>query len=49
VPRLTELGAKPIGEVQDVGGGIKVARFADPFANIFAVIENPHFKVNDLL
>jgi len=32
-------------EVQDVGGGIKVATVKDPFGNIFGVIENPHFKL----
>jgi len=46
--KLAELGAVPRGEIQDVSGGIKVVRFADPFGNIFAVIENPHFKVADV-
>lgn len=40
---LTGLGATPRGPVQEVGGGIKVAEFVDPFGNVFAVIENPHF------
>jgi predicted enzyme related to lactoylglutathione lyase len=40
---LAGLGATARGPVQDVGGGIKVAEFADPFGNVFAVIENPHF------
>ena len=44
--KLAELGAIPQGAIQDVGGGIQVARFADPFGNIFAVIENPHFDAN---
>ena len=41
--RLIGLGATPQGEVEDVGGGIKVAEFADPFGNVFGLIENPHF------
>ena len=43
--RLLELGAKEFEEVQDVGGGIKVAMVKDPFGNLFGIIENPHFKV----
>ena len=43
VKRLVSLGAKPVDDVQDVGGGIKVATVADPFGNHFGVIENPHF------
>ncbi|MGH9882524.1 MAG: VOC family protein [Pyrinomonadaceae bacterium] len=42
---LLEKGATPHEEVQDVGGGIKVATVKDPFGNVFGVIENPHFKV----
>jgi hypothetical protein len=42
---LIGLGAKPRGPVQDVGEGIKVADFTDPFGNVFAVIENPHFDL----
>ena len=41
--RIEGLGANPRGGVTDVGGGIKVAEFDDPFGNLFAVIENPHF------
>jgi predicted enzyme related to lactoylglutathione lyase len=41
--RLLGLGAKMVGDVQDVGEGIKVATVADPFGNQFGVIENPHF------
>ena len=29
--------------VKDVGGGIKVGAVVDPFGNLFAIIENPHF------
>lgn len=41
--RLAELGAKLRGPIQDVGEGIRVAEFDDPFGNVFAVIQNPHF------
>lgn len=41
--RLVALGAKPRGPVQDVGEGIRTAEFDDPFGNVFAVIQNPHF------
>ena len=30
-----------------VGGGIKVASVRDPFGNLFGIIENPHFKLED--
>lgn len=43
VARLTQLGATVVGEIQDVGEGIKVATLADPFGNPIGVIENPHF------
>ncbi len=43
--RLLELGAKKHSEVQDVGGGIRVATVTDPFGNVLGVIENPHFKI----
>ena len=43
--RLLELGATKHEEVQEVGGGIKVATVKDPFGNIFGIIENPHFKL----
>src|SRR5688572_29953510 len=42
---LLELGAEPHEDLQDVGGGIKVATVKDPFGNVFGVIENPHFKL----
>ena len=44
--RLTELGAKSDGDVQDVGGGILAAKFLDPFGNVFGIIQNPHFDLN---
>jgi catechol 2,3-dioxygenase-like lactoylglutathione lyase family enzyme len=34
--------------VRDVGGGIKVASVRDPFGNVFGVIENPHFRREDV-
>lgn len=43
--RLLELGANGHEEVQDVGGGIKVATVKDPFGNVFGIIENPQFKL----
>jgi predicted enzyme related to lactoylglutathione lyase len=43
--RMLELGAKKHSEVRDVGDGVRVATVADPFGNIFGIIENPHFKV----
>lgn len=32
---------------QDVGGGIIVASFLDPFGNEFGIIENPNFKLEE--
>jgi predicted enzyme related to lactoylglutathione lyase len=46
--RLLDLGAKKHREVQDVGSNIKVATVTDPFGNIFGIIENPHFKFEDV-
>ena len=43
--RLLELGAKKHGDVQQVGGDIRVATVLDPFGNIFGIIENPHFSL----
>ena len=43
--RMLDLGAKKHSEVQEVGGGIRVATVTDPFGNIFGIIENPNFKV----
>lgn len=43
--RLLELGATKHEEIQEVGGGIKVATVNDPFGNPFGIIENPHFKL----
>ncbi len=41
--RLLDLGAKLHHEIQEVGGGIKVASVFDPFNNILGIIENSHF------
>ncbi len=43
--RLLALGARPHEEVQDVGGGIRVATVLDPFGNVLGIIENPQFKL----
>jgi predicted enzyme related to lactoylglutathione lyase len=40
-------GAKPHSEPRDVGGGIIVASVTDPDGNLFGIIENPHFKLED--
>ena len=41
--RLLELGAISHEAVRNVGGDIKVAAVLDPFGNVFAILENPHF------
>jgi len=41
--RLRASGVAVVGEIQDVGGGIKVADIVDPFGNLVGLIENPHF------
>lgn len=46
--RLREAGITAVGEVQEVGGGIKVADIADPFANLVGLIENPQFSVDKI-
>jgi predicted enzyme related to lactoylglutathione lyase len=46
--RLTELGAEVHEAVKDVGGGIKVASVRDPFGKVFGIIENPHFKLDEV-
>jgi hypothetical protein len=33
-------------DIQDVGGSIKVSDIADPFGNLVALIENPHFTIS---
>ena len=46
VKRLRAARVTTIGEVQDVGGGIKVVDIHDPFGNLVGLIENPHFKTD---
>lgn len=45
--RLLELGASRHSDVQDVGGGIRVATVKDPFGNLIGIVENPTFQVED--
>ena len=40
-------GAKIDSKPRDVGAGIIVASVLDPFGNVFGIIENPHFKIED--
>ena len=47
--RLAELGASLITDVQDVGGGIRVASVRDPFGNAFGIIENPNFSAEKVV
>lgn len=44
--RLVGSGAAPRSEVEDVGGGVRVATVFDPFGNVLGVIENPNFRTN---
>ena len=46
VQRIVSLGATRHEDVQDVGGGLKIATVKDPFGNIFGIIENPNFKLD---
>ena len=46
--RLVALGASPDEPVNEVGHGIKVGSVIDPFGNRLSVIENPHFKPEDV-
>lgn len=41
--RLIDSGVKSDTAPRNVGEGIIVASVADPFGNIFGIIENPHF------
>jgi predicted enzyme related to lactoylglutathione lyase len=42
--RLVDMGASPLEEIQDVGGGILIGAVRDPFGNVLGVIQNPSFK-----
>ena len=46
--RRPELGATPRTEITDVGDGIRAGDVLDPFGNVFGVIENPHFNINEV-
>ena len=48
VERLRAAGVTIAGEIQDVGDGIKVVDIIDPFGNLVGLIENPHFKTNNV-
>ncbi|HVX89122.1 MAG TPA: VOC family protein [Gemmatimonadales bacterium] len=39
---LLACGAKEIEAPKEVGEGIKVATYADPWGNLIGIIENPH-------
>jgi hypothetical protein len=38
------MGASPLEEIQDVGGGILIGAVRDPFGNVLGIIQNPNFK-----
>ncbi len=42
--RLLDLGATPVEEIQDVGGGMLAGEVRDPFGNVIGIIYNPQFK-----
>jgi len=44
---LLKKGAKSHSNPQNVGGDIIVASVFDPFGNIFGIIENPEFKIEN--
>src|SRR5205814_9551409 len=46
--RMTALGAEVHEAVQEAGGGIKVATVRDPFGNLFGLIENAPFKLEQV-
>jgi len=46
--RLISLGAEEHESVADVGEDIKVATVIDPFGNVFGIIQNPTFKLQDV-
>ena len=43
IERLVQLGAVVHDRLKEVGDGIKVATVQDPCGNLFGIIENPHF------
>ncbi|HEX7288907.1 MAG TPA: VOC family protein [Candidatus Angelobacter sp.] len=46
--RLQSLGAKNHNDVQDVGEGILVATVLDPWGNVFGIVQNPNFKLEEV-
>ena len=44
VEKIKAIGAEMVQDATDVGEGIKVASFKDPFGNVIGIIENPHFN-----
>jgi predicted enzyme related to lactoylglutathione lyase len=45
---LLDAGGKINSEIQDVGNNILTATIIDPFGNIFGLIQNPHFKFEEI-
>lgn len=45
VGRFTATGVEVRAPVQDVDGGVKVVKLADPDGNLLGLIENPAFKL----
>ena len=45
---LLKKGAKVHSEPQNVGGEIVVASVFDPFGNIFGIVKNPEFKIENI-
>ena len=44
---LTANGARVDSEPREVVGGIIVESVFDPFGNVFGIIQNPHFKIEE--
>ncbi len=40
--------ASALEPVTEVGEGIKIAAVRDPFGNRLGIVENPHFKAEDV-
>jgi predicted enzyme related to lactoylglutathione lyase len=46
--RLRASGAGERAPIADVGDGIRVAVVTDPFGNAIGIIENPHFRTENV-
>ncbi len=46
--RLRAMGAGERAPIADVGDGIRVAVMIDPFGNAIGIIENPHFRTENV-